>query len=72
MTKQRHGYVCECTRRRCRRRIRITRELYREVRGLGSIVSTECARRDLRHVVRDYARYSFAFVLTSNGGRTAS
>ncbi len=47
-----HAYVCECTERRCRERIRITPARYRELSSYGAVVSPYCTA-DRRVVHRE-------------------
>jgi hypothetical protein len=43
-----HGFICECTNRRCKERVRLTPAEYAELSRYGAVVSPECGRMDER------------------------
>lgn len=62
-----HGFICECTNRRCRRRIYLKPVEYDRLAKIGMVLSPDCAIREDREIITGYDGYRI--VRAQNAGR---
>ena len=62
-----HAYICECSARRCRRRIYLKPSEYAVLARIGCIVSADCMARERRTLVARYNGYRV--VVMQNAGK---